>query len=487
MKRFNKAALPVTEIAQDSVPTTTKLPILYIEDNETNFDIARSILESHFSVTWAKSPRAAREELARVVPSLILLDIEFSGESESGLDFLAALRESRIESPYQIETLPVVILTAYSSAYNPHQLRALGADQAIFKPIDPDQLIHISHVLANHSLSQEINAKKHAQKLEDELDELREKLAQSQVTYETTQKVLKRATERLAEEYESRTRLIAERDALQAEITAATKELIKADRLATLGSLVAGVAHDITNPTNLIAMNKEILYNHIGELESVIFELLGDAEGREAEVLVEMFKKVFSTSREALSDITLGLDRIYSVNQAIRKQSRQDDEKVEFPVHELLKECITIVRARSKAVTITLEGDENLAFIGFRSHLGQVFMNLLSNAIDAAEERSKKEGNQPEVILGFTREDSALSLWVTDNGYGVPRELQDKIFEPFFTTKESGKGTGLGMPIILKIIAEHNGTITLRDSEPGVGAAFDISLPFPQPDSEVQP
>ena len=168
--------------------------------------------------------------------------------------------------------MPVVILSAYSASYDQSELRSYGADGAIFKPIDPEQLISICHTLAHRSLKLE-RVTNEQERLKAELAELKEQLEASQIAYETTNKVMARATQRLAEAYQSRSDLTAERDALQKEIQLATQELIQADRLATLGSLVAGVAHDITNPTNLIAMNKEVLFSHLRELENVISEL----------------------------------------------------------------------------------------------------------------------------------------------------------------------------------------------------------------------
>jgi signal transduction histidine kinase len=476
MKRLDGRIFPTSTDSSASEPTR-RIPLLYVEDNETNFDIAQNILMSHFEVTWARSPNEARAHLSKSRPAVILLDIEFSGEEESGLDFLAALRNGEVTGNHKVHELPVVILTAYSSAYDPHELKGYGADDAIFKPIEPTQLTSICHALAQRTIQLEDNSQSYDQ-LQREMKELKDKLVSSQIAYETTNKVLARATERLAEQYQSRTKLIEERNLLQREIDEATRQLIRADRLATLGSLVSGVAHDITNPTNLIAMNKEVLHTHIRELESVITELLGDASGEEAEILNQMFQKVFGNCQQALSDITLGVDRIYSINQAIRKQSRNDEEKTEFLVHELLRECITIVRARSKAVELTLVGDEDLEFTGYRSHLGQVFMNLLSNGIDAAEEKAEREGTSPRVELSFELNATELRFSVKDNGYGIPIELRDKIFAPFFTTKPSGKGTGLGMPIVLKIIEEHDGRIELGPVDKSRGAHFDIYFPI---------
>ncbi len=455
-----------------------RLSILYVEDDETNVDIAQSILSTTFSLTWAKSPKEARAHLKENSPALILLDIEFSGQGESGLDFLATLRSDQIESSCSIRNLPVVILSAQDARYTEKELRAYGADDALFQPVESEQLIKVCHTLTRRSINFEESAQAQNQ-LKQELAALKEQLEASQIAYETTNKVMARATQRLAEAYQSRSVLIAERDALQNEIQLASQQLIQADRLATLGSLVAGVAHDITNPTNLISMNREVLSSNLRELETVIFELLADATGPEAKILIDMFKKVFQTSDEALTEITLGLDRIYAINQAIRKQSRRDDEKTEFLVHELLKECITIVRARSKTVDLRLEGNELTEFVGFRSHLGQVIMNLLSNGIDAAEAFHEADERCPRVILGFRNTPTHLNLWIQDNGAGVPKEFRDKIFDPFFTTKAAGKGTGLGMPIIMKIITEHDGRIELAPFEESSGARFDIFLPNP--------
>ena len=481
MKSITKDLLSPRKSTEKTNEVPDLLPILYVEDDKTNFDIAERILSTQFQVTWAKSPDEARAHLKSNLPALILLDIEFSGHTESGLDFLSALRSRHINTTLPVQGLPVVILSASSASYDQRELRSYGADGAIFKPIDPEELISICHTLAHRSFKLG-GAAHEEQRLKAELADLKEQLEASQIAYETTNKIMARATQRLAEAYQSRSDLTAERDALQKEIQLATKELIQADRLATLGSLVAGVAHDITNPTNLIAMNKEVLYTHLRELESVISELLKDATGPEAEILFEMFKKVFHNSHEALSEITLGLDRIYAINQAIRKQSRRDDEKTEFVVHELLKECITIVKARSKAVELKLTGDESTEFIAYRSHLGQVIMNLLSNGIDAAEEFVRADESSPEVVLGFKRRSDHLNLWIQDNGPGVPEDLREEIFTPFFTTKPSGKGTGLGMPIIMKIVSEHNGRIELAPYSEFAGARFDIYLPLPEED-----
>lgn len=372
---------------------------------------------------------------------------------------------------------PIAVVLPKSSAIDEAALRSHGASAILRAPVKREEFLAackscISAASPQNGSTNGLGSRS------GELSTLKEDLIQSQIAYETTDKLLKSATQRLAEAYQHRNELVQERNLLQNEIEIASQQLIQADRLATIGSLVAGVAHDITNPTNLISMNKEVLFSNLRELETVVFELLGEPTSNEVRILIDMFEKVFSSSKVALQDITLGVDRIYAINQAIRKQSRRDDEKTEFLISELIRESITIVRSKSKSAEINLKGDPTATFTGYRSHLGQVFMNLLSNGLDAAEPSEDRYQHQALVEIGYQRDSQFLHIWVEDNGPGIPEDLRAKIFTPFFTTKPSGKGTGLGMPIIKKIIDEHNGRIDLRPFDEHLGARFDIYLPI---------
>ncbi len=175
MKRITKDLPSSCKSTERTHEVPDLLPLLYVDDNETNFDIAESILSTKFQVTWAKSPDEARAHLKSNLPALILLDIEFSGHAESGLDFLSALRTKQVDTTLPVQGLPVVILSAYSASYDQSELRSYGADGAIFKPIDPEQLISICHTLAHRSLKLE-GAVHEEQRLKAELADLREQL-----------------------------------------------------------------------------------------------------------------------------------------------------------------------------------------------------------------------------------------------------------------------------------------------------------------------
>ena len=118
MKSITKDLLSPCKSTEKTNEVPDLLPILYVEDDKTNFDIAERILSTQFQVTWAKSPDEARAHLKSNLPALILLDIEFSGHTESGLDFLSALRSRHINTTLPVQGLPVVILSASSASYD---------------------------------------------------------------------------------------------------------------------------------------------------------------------------------------------------------------------------------------------------------------------------------------------------------------------------------------------------------------------------------
>ena len=456
---------------------STKPLVLYVLTGQKGSLGISESLRHHFDLILIESVTEARRLSNHVRPALILLEVLDMPLQPCPLAELRSSPSPQADRDDSTAAPPVVVVLPTTMNVSEPAFLFREANALIRGPVGLDEHISMCEQLIQHA-KQPVSESHSPNQPKAERLELEEKLISSQIAYETTDKLLKSATQRLADAYQSHNKVVHERDALEREIQVASRQLIQADRLATIGSLVAGVAHDITNPTNLISMNKELLFSNIEELETVVFELLGDPVNDEVKVLIEMFEKVFASSKVALQDITLGVDRIYAINQAIRKQSRRDDEKTEFLVSELIRECITIVRSRSKSAEITLDGDHTITFTGYRSHLGQVIMNLLSNGIDAAEQSQYSLHGQALVNIGFQSDASTLHIWVEDNGPGIPDDLRDKIFAPFFTTKPSGKGTGLGMPIIAKIVEEHDGRIDLRPFAQQTGARFDMYLPL---------
>jgi signal transduction histidine kinase len=291
----------------------------------------------------------------------------------------------------------------------------------------------------------------------------------------SAQKSLLENFKELAHEHQGIEKLDNENRALNVEIEESSHQLIMADKLATLGSLAAGVAHDIANPASLIQNGAVAMNQNFQKFGDQIGRLLGN-DSAEAREVYTAFRGDLDKGEQALRDVTLGAERISSINTAIRNQSRSDPNPELFDVATLIDECVTVLGSKLKQAEVEILCQSNLKGWGRRSHIGQVITNIVSNAVDAARSNIH---NNPVVNVKISVELGAncLVFSVSDSGAGVLENLRDKILEPFFTTKDVGKGTGLGMPICLRILEAHGGTLSI-DSDPLLGgAAFSFSLP----------
>jgi Na+/proline symporter/signal transduction histidine kinase len=223
-------------------------------------------------------------------------------------------------------------------------------------------------------------------------------------------------------------------------------ELAHSERLASIGRLAAGVAHEIGNPVTGIASLAQNL-----------------REERDPKVIEESIQAILQQTR-----------RISSIVQSLMNFSRSGTLGTDFstfPLKAAIEEAIQLVRlTRSgKQVTFGNSCAESLQVTGDRQRLCQVLINLLTNACDASSPGSR-------VDIFALQEREQIQIEVMDHGEGIPSELQHEVFTPFFTTKVAGKGTGLGLSLAHKIIAEHNGSIDI-DSAPGIGTRVIIRLP----------
>ena len=302
------------------------------------------------------------------------------------------------------------------------------------------------------------------------------KFAQAYEERDENQRKLLDAYQELDEELLKRETLVAKNEELQEEIEVASQQLIQADKLATLGTVVAGVAHDIASPTGLILFaNEAVSENRKSSMELIegIFEA---DDSDEARAVLQMFRQKFEKISKSESDIELGISRINAIQSAIRNQSRNDQEPISFALKELVDECLVILNTKLKSVTIDCKIPDDALFIGRRSQIGQVYTNLISNAADAVLERRETDKDfKPMILLGYegTGHGSQV-LSVEDNGTGIPKELREKIQEAFFTTKGVGKGTGLGMPIVLRILEDHGLRLNVGASAELGGASMRI-------------
>ncbi len=254
--------------------------------------------------------------------------------------------------------------------------------------------------------------------------------------------------------------------------------LAHSDRLASMGQMAAGVAHEVNNPAAFVTTNLEMLLDHLQVLERgySYFEEELKNPVRAQEIRQELsLDQLVDESREMLHDNIEGLSRISAIVRDLKNFSRIQKEAVEM-VHpnQIVNAACNLVynQIRHRAQLIKEQGNV-VPLAGDRGKLTQVIMNLLLNAAQAIGD----EGSENNFIRIRTYIDGEwIVLSVMDSGPGVPEELRDKIFEPFFTTKGKDRGTGLGLSLCADIVRQHGGDLRLF-SEVGRGSRFDVVLP----------
>ncbi|PNU19938.1 hypothetical protein C2E25_09715 [Geothermobacter hydrogeniphilus] len=274
------------------------------------------------------------------------------------------------------------------------------------------------------------------------------------------------------------------------ELKATQSQMLQQEKMASIGQLAAGVAHEINNPVGFIKSNLATLGKYVDKLRQFIelqAEILAEqvpAEKREALKAEEKKLKIrylLDDIPDLIAESLDGAERVKTIVQNLKSFSRVDQsEYSEADINECLESTINIVWNELK-YKVTLERDlaELPRVKCYPQQLNQVFMNILVNAAQAIETKG-------EIVVQTAVEDASVVVRISDDGCGIPEENLTRIFEPFFTTKEVGKGTGLGMSISYEIIKKHGGDIEV-DSRVGEGTTFRISLPLegaPAPDTD---
>ncbi len=272
------------------------------------------------------------------------------------------------------------------------------------------------------------------------------------------------------------------------ELKDAQTQLVESEKMASLGQLTAGIAHEINNPINFVQSNVKPIRMDVEDLLRIIDEygqLHNLDEGAMSKKLQEvaMLKKELdvdflrSEVDELLNGIEDGASRTAEIVRGLRTFSRVDESEIKtIDVHEGLDSTLIILKSNiPKYIQLKKQYNANPMIECFPGKLNQVFMNILSNAIQAITDQPQ---HGEEEIVVSTGDDGPDRIWVSikDSGPGMSADVKQKIFDPFFTTKDVGQGTGLGLAIVFKIIQKHEGSIKVN-SEEGKGAEFLINLP----------
>lgn len=274
-----------------------------------------------------------------------------------------------------------------------------------------------------------------------------------------------------------------ESNKLLTELKETQTQLVQSEKMASLGQLTAGVAHEINNPINFVSANikplKEDLNDIlecIGQYEKVIEE--NKLENYFSEL--EKFKKnkdiIFSMQeiQELLKGIEEGANRTTEIVKGLRNFSRLDQNIIKKAnMNEGIESTLTLLHSVYKdRIEIEKDLGEIQEVECLPGQINQVLMNILSNAIQAIHDKG-------EIFIKTWEEEPMVKISIKDTGSGMSEVTKQKIFDPFFTTKEVGKGTGLGLSISYGIIEKHKGKIEVN-SEPGKGTEFIISVPILQ-------
>jgi len=427
---------PESRIRVPASDSAIRGEVLIAEDNPDMRSLLAMLVGREFKVRTARNGREALEALRESTPDLVLSDVMMP--EMSGLELCQVIKNDP-----DLRRVPVVLVT--SKAERDMKIEGLenGADDYVTKPFHPRELLaRVRSLVRVTSLQRELSDRN--SELELALGELK-----------------------------------------QAEV-----QLVQSERLAAVGELAAGLAHEVNNPVNFAL-------NAVRAMESTVRELGEFAEGMMsldvsdgtalARHLEAFQRDMGGQQANELAETVLELSGI--VGEGLKRTSSLVGDLHEFArpgsrgeiqtgvdIEAGLRSTLTLVghAIAGANAQVEVQIDPGLpGVVGDPGGLNQVFLNLLKNAVEALGPR----GGTIRVVA--TREDEHVSVRIGDDGRGIAPEIADRLFEPFFTTKDADGGTGLGLSICRRIVDDHGGTLTV-ESPKGSGAEFIVRLPVPE-------
>jgi signal transduction histidine kinase len=439
--------------SEDATPVPAELPtsprrtpeIVVAEDNADMRKLLRFLLGREFRVRVTRNGREALEAVRARPPELVLTDVMMP--VMSGTELCRALKEDP-----ETQGIPVILVTSKAEREMKIEGLELGADDYLTKPFHPRELLARVRGLVR-------------------VRTLQKELARRNYELEGTNAELGTTLEKLRQ---------------------AQAQLVHREKMASVGQLVAGIAHEINNPVNFIQGNLFYLEEYTQALRTLIegYEaLLCDREAAESlselrkegdvDRILEDLESVFDGCRE-------GVERTTSLVRDLRTFSRLDrPDRVRVDLHATLDSTLNLLRGRLTGIEVVRDYGDIPEIESFAGQLGQVFMNLLANAADALG-RSGTIRIRTRSVAGEGPDAERVSIEIEDDGEGIGSEHLERIFDPFFTTKEVGQGTGLGLAVTYGIVERHGGSIDAR-SEPGVGTCFRVELPVEMEETDKVP
>lgn len=357
---------------------------------------------------------------------------------------------------------------------------------AVIQPWSPESSALILLRLENRTL-----ASNNFLLLNQKIDELAKEVQRRKEAEEA----LKEANQELEIRVEERTNALQE---TLKELQLTQTQLIQAEKMSSLGQMIAGIAHEINNPVSFIHGNLHHAQKYTHDLLKLVEiyqkfcpntpEIQQELEEVDLEFLIQDIAKLFQS-------MTVGTERIQEIVKSLRNFSRLDEAELKkVNIHEGIDSALMILEHRLQArheypeIQVIKKYSQLPNVICYPGQLNQVFLNILANAIDALEalaansqitDNQKQINNHPQIkIKTQVIDEKWIAISIADNGLGINEQVHSKVFDPFFTTKPVGKGTGLGLSVSYQIIVEKHGGQLSCFSVPGKGAEFVIKIPI---------
>lgn len=347
--------------------------------------------------------------------------------------------------------------------------------EMIGRPID--RLVAGTQRIARGDLSREVLVG-----FPREIGELAQSFNRMMTDLDASRHELELAAQTLEQRVHERTQEIEEKNRRLTELVETMKrmqdQLIHSEKMASLGQLVAGIAHEINNPVNFISANITPLKQYVQDLKTLIFhyEQRFQEESATDDALVRIkseieFDFLVDDLDILIRDVETGATRIKHIVQDLRNFSRLDEAELKtIDLHQSLDTTLNLLgHIYEGRITVHKDYGDLPPVDCYAGQLNQVFMNILANAGQAIAQK----GN---VWITTRLEGAQVSITIRDDGAGIPEDILPKIFDPFFTTKDVGEGTGLGLSISYGIIEKHRGEITVH-SKVGEGTEFTMTIP----------
>lgn len=429
--------------------------ILIVDDSPIHLKVlSENLVDAGYEIVVAMNGEMALKQALEHHPDLILLDIQMPGID--GFKTCQQLKEHPVT-----ETIPIIFMTALSDIPSKIKGLKMGAVDYLTKPLQQEEvLVRIKIHLKIKNLTQSLGEKNLL------LDKLNQQLTQ----------------------------LVQEKDNQLKEVQ---MKLFHADKLSSMGQMMAGIIHEINNPLGFVIGNVnqvdefiQDLITHLSLYQKFYPNPVQDIQDHAEDVDI---KFLMADIPEMITSIKQGSILVRELSNSMRIFSRTDDfNQTLCNIHEGIEQTLLILKYRLKPngkhpeIKINKQYETIPYIQGFPGQLNQVFMNLIANAIDALEESNqgktyKEIMENPNIITISTQispDQNHVLIRIADNGVGMSEEVCSQLFNPFFTTKPMGKGTGLGLSISHQIIVEkHEGEIQCN-SQLGQGTEFIITLPI---------